>query len=75
MLCTNQAPILLSVRLQQDFMRGSLAAQAPKCCSAGMQPRYSRSSLPVMSTFRAPSKRREAVREEMTWAMRRFRLV
>merc|ERR1719419_1701529 len=29
----------------------------------------------VTSTFRAPSKRREAVREEITWAMRRFRLV
>jgi hypothetical protein len=29
----------------------------------------------VTSTFRAPSKRREAVREEMTCAMRRFRFV
>jgi len=29
----------------------------------------------VMSTFRAPSKRREAVSDEMIWATRRFRLV
>merc|ERR1712146_346798 len=29
----------------------------------------------VRSTLRAPSKRREAVREEITWAMRRLRLV
>ena len=29
----------------------------------------------VTSTLRAPSKRREAVKEEMTWAMSRFKLV
>ena len=29
----------------------------------------------VESTLRAPSKRSEAVMEETTWAMRRFRLV
>ena len=29
----------------------------------------------VTSTFRAPSKRSDAVKLEMTWAMRRLRLV
>merc|ERR1712226_1087391 len=29
----------------------------------------------VTSTFKAPSNRREAVKEEITWAIRRFKLV
>ena len=29
----------------------------------------------VISTFKAPSNRREAVKEEMIWAIKRFKLV